>query len=288
MPKSKTTKKRGTYWHSGLAERWKIYDSPVRPSKSECQLIKHFISHHRKPIKILILGATPEFRDVAHGVAKKEKSEITCADISLDMIIAMAELMKYSKQTQQEIWLKANWLALPLAKNYYDYVLGDLVIGNIPIDLQPKLLAQVKEVLKPGGFFITRCYWPITPPESAEEVIERILRKSNWTKKQINLFTWGIFHSVYRNEKQSITTTTDDMRLAIKKVLKKTSDKKKKQLIAKLLRICLERYPPGKKWWTLSKRDAEAMAKKYFKITAIKHGTDYPYTFHCPLYFFKK
>lgn len=276
-----TKKSGGIFWHTNLAKRWAIYDSPARPSKSECRIIENFVARHKKPAKILILGATPEYRDLAHN----QKAEVTCVDIGLEMILAMRELMKNKKRTDQEVWFRANWLDMPVANNYYNFVLGDLVIHNIPLTLQPKFFAKIKQVLRPGGYFITRSWWASTIKEPLELKVDKILKKGI-NKKSLNVFTWELINHVY-DPKRRISTTLDMYR-ALKGVWRNERNKSKKKQIYKLLQQAVFHYPVGKTWWAKIKNAEEKMIKKCFTIQVIKHGNDHPCTEQCPIYFLKK
>lgn len=284
MTKTKMTKtKGGAFWHAEyLAKQWELYTPPAVPSKNECQIIEQCISKHRKPAKVLILGATPQFRDLAH----RQKAEVTCVDIAIDMILAMTKLMKYQKKTEKEIWFRANWLTMPLTQNYFDFVLGDLVLSNIPLKLQPKFLAKIKEVLKPGGYFITRHHLPILPPPPVSEIVDKVIDKKHFNKAEIIGFTWDVLCSVYKLKDNSMST--DDMYLTVRKIWQKEKNTKRKKQITRLIQFILSRYPAGKTWWTLPKKFGEKLIEKYFKIVAVKYGTDHPRAFHCPIYFLKK
>jgi ubiquinone/menaquinone biosynthesis C-methylase UbiE len=274
-------KSESIFWHTNIAERWKIYSSPARPSKGECQLIQTFISHYKKRPKILILGSTPESRDLAHNL----RAEVTCVDIGLEMLIGMTELMKHKNMANQEIWFRSDWLTMPVAENYYDFVLGDLVVTNLPLALQPTLLAKIKSVLKPGGYFITRDWWPPVVKSSFAAAIDRI-SKSGISKKNINILTWDLLNLSYNYQKKD--ATTNEMYRLVKNMQQKEKDLKKKKWLGVLLKHIVYNYPLGKTWFVKMRPDAEKALKKYFQIKLIQHGKDNPRADQCPIYFLKK
>jgi SAM-dependent methyltransferase len=276
-----TKKSTSIFWHASVEEHWRIYDSPARPSKGECQLIQSFISHLKKRPKILILGSTPESRDLAHNL----QAEVTCVDGSLEMLTGMTELMKYKNKAAQEIWFRSNWLTMPVAENYYDFVLGDLVVTNLPLALQSVFLAKIKSVLKPGGYFITRDWWPPTTKPSVGPIIERVI-KSGINKKSINLFTWEVLNLAYNSKKHS--ASTNDMYQVMRAVYQKEKNKTKKKQFSLLLKHLVYNYPLGKTWWVKTRQEAEKTMKKYFKIRYIKHGRDNKRANECPIYFLQK
>ncbi|MDD2647002.1 MAG: class I SAM-dependent methyltransferase [Patescibacteria group bacterium] len=268
-------------WHTSVAERWKIYDSPARPSKGECQIIQEFINSHKKNPKILILGSTPEFRDLAHNL----RAEITCVDASLEMLIGMSELMKHKNLVNQEIWFRSNWLTMPVTENYYDFVLGDLVVTNLPLQLQPVFLKKIKSILKPGGYFITRDWWPPIVKSSLESAIDR-LSKRGINKKSINILTWDLLNLSYNYQKK--IATTDEMYRLVKDLRQKGKDQKKKKWLSTLMKHVVYNYPLGKTWFVKMRPEAEKTFSKYFQIKSVQCTKDHCRADQCPIYFLKK
>lgn len=128
----------------------------MRPWPSEVKVYHQFAKKVLKGIKnpkILILGATPELRDIAHSF---KNAEVTCVDIDINMILAMRELMRYKKETEKEIWVKGDWATVPLTQNYYHLILGDAVMAVMPFNRWPQFLNHLKIFLKSDGAFITR------------------------------------------------------------------------------------------------------------------------------------
>ena len=276
------TEPKVAYYHAQkMANQWQVYTPPNKPSKSECRIIEKFIAQHKKPARILILGGTPEFRDLAH----LQKAEVTCVDVSLDMLMAMTKLMKRGKEANQETWIKAGWLTMPVAQNYYDFVLGDLVINNIPIKLQPKFLAKIREILKPGGYFITRHPVSIFPKKSIQEFINLVIKK-RFNQTSISEFAFGGLFVVWNKKDGSMST--DGISQVTKQIWQDEKNADRKKQIAKLIKIFHQQWPLGKTWWSLPKEKGEKMLKKYFKISAVKYGTDHSFVQQCPIYFLKK
>lgn len=138
-----------------LSQRWqKYYTFPGRPSKSAIDNYRKFakkvLTGVKNP-KILILGVTPELRDL---VAEFKSAQVAAIDINLEMILAMTEICK--KCQSDEILVRGNWTSTPFTDNYFDVVMGDLVLANVPHKLQDQFLKEVARVLKPNGYFIQR------------------------------------------------------------------------------------------------------------------------------------
>jgi len=112
-----------------IGNRWKFYGPPGRPHKSEIKIIsdeieKHLIQkkdHH--PVNFLILGCTPEYRDMLAILKKKYASKfninVTLIDIFKEMYEQMSLLTQLPNKDEQFIhgsWLDKN----NFQKEYFD------------------------------------------------------------------------------------------------------------------------------------------------------------------------
>lgn len=161
----------GEYWKR-LAAHWKKLAPPMRPSKGDLKVYEAFLRRAIRGVRhprILVMGATPEMRDLAHA----HSAEVTVADFSSEMIKAMVGLMKYKKKTNEEVWVKGNWATLPLKAGYYDIILGDGVIDNVPWATHGQWLRHTRDLLKPDGAFITREF---DNGQNLEKTIRNVLR----------------------------------------------------------------------------------------------------------------
>lgn len=138
-----------------MADSWKLLTPPWHPSADNIALYKKLLDKAINGIenpKVLILGATPEIRDM---LADYKNIEIVLADITMEMILAMNELVK-RENFSNEIWVKSDWLKMPLKKDYFDIIFGDYVISQFPEELTNTFLEKIKSLLKPTGRFIHR------------------------------------------------------------------------------------------------------------------------------------
>lgn len=162
-----------------IAYEWKTYFTvPSRISRQEVRKYRKWIKEinkDKKPLKGLVLGATPELRDALTEFGYRLYS----IDINLEMFLAMDELLK--NKNPNEVLVKANWLNTPLADNYFDVIVGDAVLPNIPWKERLHLLSEIKRLLKPNGIFITRafCVPNEKPFARVEEVLGHFSRKKS-------------------------------------------------------------------------------------------------------------
>jgi len=101
---------------------WKKLSFPNRPTEREVAIYQKFIAQDRRQdANLLILGATPELRDLTAFLGIKP----VLVDISPRMLWGMLRLTKQLDATK-EVWVKSDWLQAPLPENFFDIIIGDL------------------------------------------------------------------------------------------------------------------------------------------------------------------
>ena len=68
---SKATKYKKYSWDTNIARDWKWVTTPSRPSLSELRVMERVLEEYPRGSKILILGSTAEFRDMAYELGFK-------------------------------------------------------------------------------------------------------------------------------------------------------------------------------------------------------------------------
>lgn len=141
---------------------------------------EYFTSYvgNKKNAEVLILGATPELRDLALELG----AQVYALDISEAMLNQASEIMKYRDHVDEKR-LIGNWLEIALENSSVDLVVGDGVTNNIPVGKINDLFTEIKRVLKPGGYVLLRDL--VNTQErsfcSVEEIAARS-RKEKWHK----------------------------------------------------------------------------------------------------------
>ncbi|MDD5627398.1 MAG: class I SAM-dependent methyltransferase [Patescibacteria group bacterium] len=250
------------YWFNTAQNRWYKMKPPIRPSSADLKIYNQFLHNAvkgQKSPKVLILGATPELRDLAAKYTK----EVTVVDVNLEMILAMTKLMR--KKNPSEIWVKANWLSMPLAHNYYDVILGDGVVNNVAwseVNIFWKHLAQI---LKPNGKFTTRILFYIPPKISsgiASEIMEHM-----WKRRGPNAADCAEMHiaaQVLSFDFKTKTTPNPSERQYNQIFQNHPWAKKNKTKIYKAIKKI---YPASKKSWrALTPRETRREVSPFFKI----------------------
>ncbi|MFA5051286.1 MAG: class I SAM-dependent methyltransferase [Patescibacteria group bacterium] len=267
-----------------FVETWAKLTSPGRPSSGEIKIYEKFAQPilKKKSIQILVLGSTPEIRDM---LAKYKNAQITLIDLNFEMTFAMTSLMRKKQAAKNETWLRSNWLTAPLPKNYFDLIFGDFVICNVPFKFQPQFLNNIKEWLKPNGFFITRCdgYKAEYKKISSQQFCD-IFTDKPVNQKTVNLF-WevGIYFLGKADKDKMIQPKIFYQQ--INKYLKNHPNQK----ISAILRKGGILYPLNTNWHLLSEKSLKKLLSPYFKINKAEFDPkmNFIYPDYAPIYLLK-
>ncbi|MBU4369684.1 class I SAM-dependent methyltransferase [Patescibacteria group bacterium] len=133
---------------------WSKIKPPWKPSAQEIRFIrsKFKVLINKNQPRALIQGATPSFRDLLADLGY----QVWLLDINKEMVKGMGLVMK-NKNLKEKVKIN-NWLAKPFKKNYFDVVLADETLDNLAFKSYGRYLKNVKEFLKPGGYFIYGAY----------------------------------------------------------------------------------------------------------------------------------
>ena len=140
-------------WNKDAVELGK-HTWPGRPCAEDVEMFREIFGQI-KPRKILILGATPELRDLACDFTEEP---VAIADLSLVMLHEMARFLKRADPFKER-WYFGNWLSLPIPDESFDMVIGDYSVKQIALRERPLLVEEVGRMLTPGGFFLIRNHY---------------------------------------------------------------------------------------------------------------------------------
>lgn len=274
-----------SYVWGQIADSWKTYfTSPSRPSSQEVKQYSKWLNEISKGkihLKGLVLGATPELRDALYS----SNFDVYSMDINLEMILAMTQLLK--NKNKDEIVIRSNWLENPLKDKYFDVILGDAVIPNIPWDKRNAFYLEVKRLLKPRGYFINRAFY--VPEKKSFQDLGDLLRHFENKKSSYTTATELVFELLI------LTYKTKDHLGSLEKVkqilepIRKKNIKNKKEL-KKTLDIIWEYWLKsvvGKVWLFPTQKEEEREYEKYFKGFNKFEAKDHPYGHLTPMYHLK-
>jgi len=268
--------KKQKWWESF----WNGVEAPWRPTKKEVKFwegkIKEILKKRGK-IKVLLLGATPEFRDML--TKYNNKAETTLLDLNPTAKAAMDKLRKTKNSKEKIVW--GDWLKMPLPNDYFDIVLNDEGFENIDIKNHNKLHQNIKRILKPNGYFLVAriCLeyyfkYPITLDSLLRKYKKDISFFKNFQNRLFYLYSLCSTDKIFYNKKQQAVLMNEK---ALRKIAKEASKKGIKNL--KYLR-----WDPRLDYLDLDYREInmfdlkeqKKMINKYFEIEEIYQDLFHP------------
>ena len=254
----------------GFAKRWdEYYTAPGRPTKDEIRIFLYYIKKagillgtkkRQKKLKALVLGATPELRDML----AKLKADVSLIDMSKYMIREMTKLRKIKSKERKYV---GNWLKMPFANETFDLVVGDLAQGNIPKSKKDDFFREISRVLKKNGYFIQRIFHIAKnlKHENPDKILKKYSRLKYTKKLHMELFM-DLLYNTY-NRKTNITDTAIIKRWIQKYMCAEGKFNHPNKKINKLLERAYVMWQPfEKKWCTFPEKDIAKMLGEYFII----------------------
>jgi len=249
------------YWLK-VAKNWRRVKAPFRPSLNDLKIYESFLCRalkNKKSPRILILGSTPKLRTLA----AKYIDNVTVVDINMNMMLAMNELMRI--KNPKEIWVKANWVTVPLEHSYYDVILGDLVTTNVGWEEFKEWWKHLHDLLRPNGVFITRAFVALPKAEYIkilDKIMYRIMKKDNPDDTDYSELNVAI--DIVDSDIKNKTAKTTDRDMFFRVLKRYTISLKNKE---KLYQSMAEIFPPTDKFWRMpTEADTDKEASLFFNI----------------------
>ncbi|MBI3032210.1 class I SAM-dependent methyltransferase [Candidatus Woesearchaeota archaeon] len=239
-------------WSDEFVHHWEYYTGPARASKKDLEIIKSKIKLVGKECKVLILGATPEYRNLCGEL----KVQIACLDFS-------RYNFEYLKQEvtakPHEKLVEGNWLQTVLDEKF-DIILADNVINLVQREGINILLKNVQKMLKPHGIFMPRIYIRKEHETINEEQVIKEYRKKGSKKPLYNYIGRNLYLTVYNTENE---------RVMLKNVYNAAEKLFQKGIITKEEFAFFEKAGMKDREFTFympTEKDIESAMKKYFDI----------------------
>jgi SAM-dependent methyltransferase len=164
-----------SHW-SRFHRHWNLLKPPLRPDESAVSAFARETANRSD--RVLLLGVTPELG----GLGK----ELVAVDRSAEMI---ANVWRRGNSAHRSA-VRADWLALPLAKGRFTAAVGD---GSLNAVLFPRghrsLYEELAAVLVPGGVFVCRLFATPADQESFVAVKQRVL---SGHVRSFHAFKWHV------------------------------------------------------------------------------------------------
>ena len=159
-------------WTNKLATSWKNFRPPVRPSRAELDCFEKFLKIMIKSrgtnIKVLILGSTPELRNL---VSSKNLTVYVC-----DYNRKNFEALKLLKKNEgKEILINQDWRRLK-SNVKFDMIFAEASLNVVSKKDMELVFRSVRDHLNKGGLFVAKT-WVQTKKQSVEKITETYRKK---------------------------------------------------------------------------------------------------------------
>ncbi len=256
-----------------MAERWeKYYTEPGRPTKGDLaayrKFIKQAIKGKNQP-RVLVLGATPELRDLLYEL----KCEVTIIDAAAAMVQAMTGLKKHRSAPEKVVI--SDWIDNPLKADYFDVIVGDIILANIPRQKQPEFLRGLARMLKPGGYFISRFF--VAPDKFEPLPLDKFLAEcKKFLPKHRNSameMIFAAYKTIFDTKKRLFDLAA--FKNGLKKYWRCDKFVYPDQKINYFINFAWETWQPMEKAWAIDfEKDVAKLVSRYFVIKAKGYFSD--------------
>jgi SAM-dependent methyltransferase len=149
-------------WDEKRARAWHLFMPPARPSEAEVTIYEHALKNEndrQKAIELVVLGATPELRSLAHRFA----AQLTCVDFNETVFSILFDMV--SPKGKEEFYC-CDWKTMDVNRKF-SMVFGDGSINMLHPSQHEPFLNNMSELLVPGGIAVVRVH-VINPPAFTE------------------------------------------------------------------------------------------------------------------------
>ena len=235
----------------------------------------------------LLLGSTPMLRNL---LSEAGFQNYVVTDFSFKTIESSSralDKLNIGIDIDNEIWLKSDWLEIPLEPESFDYIVGDMVFTQIEPGKQSLFVEKLASLLKPEGHFVGRMHICNTNFDDMDPktIITEVLRSKdfqNTTEQRLGLLYK--LRDRLRNKENHITsihTITSEL------LQFKTADEKGGDFLRTIVGTISRRADIGLSFITQTKEELEKIILRKFIIEKIVTATDY-YSEYFPIYVLRK
>lgn len=268
-----------------LSNTWgKYITPPSRPCKTTLRIydkaIKKLKIGEDRDIKALILGATPELRELC----LENNFKVTVCDINPDMVKAMSSLIE--KNSGQEKILITDWLKMSFPQNSFNLIMGDASFNQIlEVKKLKKLLGNLRKILKPDGIILFREVIRISP--------KPLIKGEAWVRWFKKYLAGGIskmdLYSIYKYQsdtnKYSKSPDLIDWPPVLRKLERLELEGKIDGSFVKWCKKVLG--DKSKPLLVFVEKDLKKFFNKYFKVSQIKQCRDNHFCKYFPIFLLK-
>lgn len=152
-----------------IANNWKNFRPPIRPSVHDLAVFQKYLQEKVKQnskkgqsVRLLILGSTPELRDMAHDAG----ITLTICDYSKENYDALSSLcQKKGRELGKEVFLQQDWRSLTLSEKSngrFDIIFAEASFNMVGKDGLHEVLRSLQNVLADDGIIVAKT-WTLLP-----------------------------------------------------------------------------------------------------------------------------
>lgn len=263
---------------SGHIELWDRLGPPHRPTDEEIGIYKDFLmSAGVLPARLVIFGATPELRDLAAGLGIRAG----VFDIEPRFFTGFLRFCRVAR-AEHETWIKGDWLTDILPRGRYEAILGDLILRNVDVSEQERLLDNIAEACAAHGRLITRVHYINSENirRSWEEIFDDAAGSSYAGKKYEVM--GSLLSRLFDKSTTRSRISPPDIRQAIGLYLKTKSQSLEYRLF--LSEFLRKRVRGAKLLASQTRSEIEDLLQKHFIIEGARAANSYPESEFYPIY----
>jgi len=261
--------------------------SPANPSEDDLRLYKKYLTDGGNNKRVLLLGSTPLLR---HLLSEAGFKNYVVADFSFTAIensLQALNKLGIDLNPENEIWLKSDWLEMPLEPESYDCIMGDMVFTQIEPSKQPLFVKKISSLLKQKGNFIGRMYICNTnfDYKDPEKIIEEILYSKDFKNTVEQRF--ALLYRL-RDRLRDRKTQTTSPHIIVDEILQyKTQDEKELDFLRSVVKMVSRRAEVGLPFITQTKDELMDAILKEFLLETSATASDYASEYF-PIYVLRK
>jgi len=255
---------------------WRNYLIPARPSTSELQIVEKYLGRLRKKygkVRAAILGSTVELRSLCHRFG----AEVTVVEFSRRHYqILSRQPMRF---TGAEVLREEDWRAMH-AKEKYDLILGDLALNVVARADIDRILRNLGRNLSDVGYCVLRTWVRADDRRyDLRTVVDQHRRKT----PRIHFYTACMLplhmcNYDFKKDSADYPAMMANLLAACRAGLVTKSE----------YQYCHDRWKSEGSAFSIPRKSAvEQLMKRYFKVAAIRYGTDC-FRRWAPVYVLKK
>jgi SAM-dependent methyltransferase len=268
------------HWDGVRLETWQALASPFRPSTGDCLLYRQALGSLSRQ-NVLLLGATPELRDIFAELG----ASVVLADQSIRTILAMTGALKHA-QAEREVWVKGEWLSLPLPGGFFAAIVGDMVLRQFPVERQEAFFDAMEKLLAPGGKMIMRVHYDQgLTPEDIPAAVKKFFATipGTFTMTQASVLASEVLDATADRAEKRFSYAS--ARQAFQKVINDAAQPKEKEILE---RVSRRFFTFGLDMALRERDEVLATLSKCFIVESERAAGDYPGSDFYPLVILRK